>query len=80
MLPDNSVKRVGRNGYRYTQVKYDDDGFADSSIYLPEDFDMCYLLLDDGKIKKGWWGGFAWDGAVVNKDDTITHWRRQNNL
>jgi len=80
MSLDNHAKKVGRNGFRYTKVIYDQKGYAEAEHYIPEDFDMCYLKLDDGTIKKGWWGGFAWDGASVNKYDTITQWKRQNNL
>lgn len=70
-------KKVGKNMFKYPSVKYDAKGWADTQHYYPADYDMCYLKMATGEIKKGWWGGYGWDGARVLKNDMVIGWKRQ---
>lgn len=77
------MKRVGKksdgffDGFPYTAVKYDCDGWAKCSEYVPEEYDICHLKTKNGLSKRGWFNGYCWDGAYITKDDEIEFWKRK---
>lgn len=60
----------------YTDVPTDIDGWVDSSKYLPEDFDLVELRMEDNIIESGWAIGSTWDGLYVDSDSKVNYWRR----
>lgn len=72
-------KRVS-NDFRYSQVEYDREGFADSNKYLPLDFDMCTVKVLNSKkeirYKKAWHGGCSWDGLRLKESDKVIAWKK----
>lgn len=60
----------------YPQVKYDLDGWADASVYLPKEFDLVYLRCEESnKTVRGWFCGKYWDGLRY-KDQKVLYWKR----
>lgn len=68
--------------WRYKNVVYDSERFADATKYLPKDYDICDLKVQQeaGKIFSGWHTGTGWDGRKLLKDYTVTHWRRREEI
>lgn len=60
--------------FRYCQVIYEEDNWADSTKYLPADFDLVFLKTDKG-IKNGWHTGIGWDGKNVKADEKVYLWK-----
>ena len=61
----------------YKDVHCDIDGWADSSRFMPADFDLVYLKLEGKKSISGWSTGTSWDGLKLNKDDKVLYWKRK---
>lgn len=61
----------------YKDVHFDFDGWADSSRFLPGDFDLVYLKIEGKKTISGWSTGTAWDGLKLEKDSNILFWKRK---
>ena len=67
--------RIGRV-FAYRDVKSDEDGWVSPDQFLPEEFEIMSIQTEEGKIKKGWFSGLAWDGSRVKRTDKIIKWRR----
>lgn len=65
--------------YSYMDVKFDEDGWADTKEFIPADFDLCYLKIKDKKTKSGWANGLKWDGLNVDPDDEVLYWKINKN-
>lgn len=61
--------------YSYIKVDYDRDGWADADIWLPDDFDLCYLRCPNGNVKIGWRSCGHWDGFHVDRYDDFNYWK-----
>lgn len=61
--------------WTYRNIKYDNEGWADGSIYLPDQFDLCILKTEKEKVIKGWHTGQIWDGLNVKILDKIKFWK-----
>lgn len=61
--------------YAYSDVTFDEDGWADAKLFMPGDFDLCHLKIKDKKTKPGWASGNKWDGLNVTLDDEILYWK-----
>lgn len=59
----------------YSRVKKDFDGWVKAEDYLPEDFDLVLLKIDNG-IKKGWWAGNKWDGLRYYEGEEVKFWKK----
>lgn len=51
--------------------------WADSSRFLPKDYDLCDLKLSNGKIISGWHNKTEWDGLRLKINDTVQRWKLQ---
>ena len=61
----------------YADIPYDEDGWVDSSKFLPADFDLVYLKSPNHiKTVSGWWSGKIWDGLNIAPDDEVLYWKR----
>jgi len=70
-------KRKKRN-FLYDDVIYDNDQWADAKKYLPADYDLLYLKIENHpRILPGWSVGKKWDGLDIKQDYKITHWKYQ---
>jgi len=76
----NDIKKVGKhyedpkNPFSYGKVKYDEDNWADSSRFLPADFDLCYCKTKD-KVISGWHSNNSWDGLKMKPDYKVLYWK-----
>lgn len=60
--------------FSYSKVKFDKDGWADSSQFLPIPYDICYCKMKD-KVIPGWYNGHSWDGRKIKENDKILYWK-----
>ncbi len=60
----------------YSMVKFDADGWASASEFMPADYDLCALMIKDNKKRNGWVKGTIWDGLNIKKDDEVMYWKR----
>lgn len=63
--------------YTYRSVKFDCDGWADSSKFLPGDYDLCFMKISSSKTIPGWYTGVSWDGLNFKDNMIVTHWKRK---
>lgn len=71
------MKKVGLdNNFFYTDVEYDADGWVDAKRFMPADFDLCLLKIEDKSSIPGWASGFNWDGLRVKKKDKVLYWKK----
>ncbi len=71
------TKKGKKKFFKYSNVKFDGKGWADPQKYLPLEFDLCLLKLEQReKHYSGYWTGQCWDGANIKKDHTIQKWKR----
>lgn len=74
-------REVGlRYYYTYSEVEYNDDGWADPRWYKPLRCDlvnMKVLSSYDGKFKEfhGWWNGKVWVGCRLREEDHVLAWQ-----
>jgi hypothetical protein len=74
-------KKVGRkyenqNFVSYCDCNTDYDGWIKTADFLPEDYDLCRLKMENGRTHMGWSTGGGWDGANVKQDDKVIYWKR----
>lgn len=61
--------------YKYADTETDKEGWIDCQKYLPKEYDLCLLQLED-KTKTGWHTGTTWDGLKLKESDTVLSWKR----
>lgn len=74
-------KKVGRKYENQNFVAYRDcvtdiDGWVKSADFMPEDYDLCRLKMENGKTRMGWYTGQSWDGAHIKEEETVIYWKR----
>jgi hypothetical protein len=62
--------------YTYKDIQYDDDLWADTTKYLPQDFDLIYMKLKKGKTLPGWINKTRWCGLRLQITDEVIFWKR----
>lgn len=76
------IKKVGKRYYdgelKFVEVPCNNQGWVDASQYLPEDYVMCRVELDDGTRRSAWHSGNKWDGAWIRESDQILFWKKEN--
>ena len=50
--------------------------WVDADDIKPEHFVLNHLLLDNGKIIRGWWSGQAWDGIRYSDKYKVIKWKK----
>lgn len=73
------TKIFKNNHYRsccYIDVEKDSEGWASTLIYLPIEYDLCFLKLKNNNVVFGWWTGSGWDGKKISKNDKVLFWKR----
>ena len=63
--------------FTYKDVLYDDDGWADATKFLPGDFDLVNIKLEDNTFLSAWYTGVGWDGLVIKRDNKVKAWKRK---
>lgn len=63
--------------YSYKDVNYDINGWADSTKFLPEDFDLVLMKIDGKKTIYGWAIGNSWSGLKYKKGEKVLYWKRK---
>jgi len=70
-------KQVGVNFRSYKNVKTDIDGWADVNLFLPLNFDLCYVKTDKRRgTTTAWYTGTIWDSAMLNDDEKVIFWKQ----
>jgi len=65
--------------FTYPMVEYDEDLWADASKFLPLEYDLLYLKIENKKsIIRGWYTGYGWDGAKFEENDKVLCWKKAN--
>lgn len=62
--------------HTYEHVEFDQDGYADNSLFEPLAYDLLYLKGNDPKVHNGWWTGKKFDGLKLPKDFQVLNWKR----
>lgn len=78
------MKKVGshleqdpKKYFTYPMVAYDENGFADATLFHPIDYDLLTLRLHGKEDPiKGWCCGNSWDGFKMQDSDIVTHWKK----
>lgn len=73
------AEHEGKKGFKYTykEVKYL-DGWADAELFLPNNFDLVFLKLEEGKTRSGWHTGMGWDGLKLQPTDKVQYWKKKD--
>lgn len=78
----NEIKKVGRiydnpdRAFSYINVNFDEEKWADSSKFLPGDYDLCYCKIkNQKKILPGWHTGISWDGSKIKREHEVIFWK-----
>jgi len=64
------------NTFVYKHAVFNEHGWADANDYKPIPYDILYLKTSTGKVVKGWWAEFFFDGLRLKKEDVVVKWRR----
>ena len=56
---------------------YDKNGWADSRLYKPVEFDLVEVCDSNGKRQLGWWTGGIWEYGFKRVNDNIIKWKRR---
>jgi len=70
-------KTVKKLMHTYKDVKFDEDGWADTTKFLPMDLDLCILKFENKTIF-GWYSGNSWDGMRVKEGEIPLYWKLKN--
>jgi hypothetical protein len=73
-------KQYGRGRkhlFAYSMVEYDKDGWVDCDNFLPLDYDLVYMKLDN-KILVGWRRDHKWDGLHYRNREMVYMWKRKD--
>ena len=63
----------------YLDVIFDRHGWADSSRFLPADYDLICMLTEDGQMMPGWCVGKEWEGCRYKKEKhSVIAWRKRD--
>jgi hypothetical protein len=63
--------------YSYKDVHYDIDGWADSNLFLPDDYDLVYMKIEGKKIMPGWISATSWNGLRLKPEGKVVYWKRK---
>ncbi len=63
--------------FAYRDIKFDPDGWADATKFLPADYDLMYLKIKNKKSAAGWSVGSKWDGLKLAPEDEILYWKKK---
>jgi hypothetical protein len=74
-LPNGGTKILD-----YLMVEVDEEGFADSSKYSPLEYDLLYLITDQGKRKNGWWCGNSYYSHRLHPDENVIAWKKNKDM
>lgn len=71
-----------RKRWSYKHCCFDHEMFADATKYLPRDFDMCDVKVQQeaNKIFSAWHTGNGWDGRKLLPEHVVTKWRRKEDI
>lgn len=78
-------RKVGRiyedpqRAFCYIDIKYEKGKWADSSKFLPADFDLCHCKIDD-RVVSGWHSGTEWEGFRIKPKDKVQYWKLNYNF
>lgn len=79
---EDGPKKVGRfyknidGEFGYSDVKFDENKWADVAFFLPGDFDLCHCKIEGkDRIYAGWHAGTTWDGANIKPDFNVLAWK-----
>lgn len=77
---DSNIKKVGTKGsngkfINYRDVEADDDGWVNANLFLPPDYELCYLKTSEKTIS-GWHITSGWDGHRLLSTDNVLYWKR----
>lgn len=66
--------QLEKDGFRISDLKKDCEGWVDSMVYLPANYDLV-LMRTNVRTIAGWWNGMAWEGLHLRPADKIVCWK-----
>lgn len=63
---------------RYQDCEKDFDGWVKAKDFLPIEYDLVSLKLDDGRIIKGWLSLNQFDGLKLKDNDKVIFWKKHD--
>ncbi len=72
-----SSEREKKPSFYYTDVFYNEEGWADAKKFLPINYDLVLVKTKDHVVKTGWSNGFGWDGLNLESEDEVLYWKRR---
>lgn len=69
--------KVGVDKIAYHNLKYDANGWADASKYLPKDYDLVWMKIEHKRNKSGWINGKEWNAIGLKDSDVVLYWKRR---
>lgn len=65
-----------KNPLNYLNVDFDEDKWADSSKFLPADFDLVWCEIENKeKCLPGWHANNSWDGLSIKQEHKVLRWK-----
>jgi hypothetical protein len=68
--------QVGKDGFRFTDLKTDYDGWIDAKWVYPFPYDLVFIKTQE-KTKPGWWTGYSWEGLRITPEDVPLYWKQE---
>jgi len=76
-IPKIKPRCVGKDACRYKDVKLDEEGFADASLFSPFPFDLVECVVkQNSSPTSGWFTGGGYYGIRMGDKNRIYKWRR----
>lgn len=70
-----------RRAYKYSDLRFDSQGWMFDLSKLPIPYDLMYIKLKDlPHIKTGWWTGKKWEGLRLKSEEIVIAWKRNFNI
>lgn len=66
---------VGKDGFNYSNVKFDPGGWAEEKRFRPFPYDLVKIKTTD-HFRTGWWNGNNWDGLRLKPDEKVLYWKQ----
>ena len=72
-VTDKEKAKQGEVFLSYDEITADKDGWVDCRLFVPLKFDLVDIDVG-GRIYRGWWTGFGWDGYRVKRRFKPVRW------
>lgn len=68
--------KLGTRHITYRDVKFDSNGWADASLFIPPDYELMHLKTSLKRTIPGWAVGHNWDSYRIKDGEQVLFWKR----